>query len=186
MEQTLIKDLNNKVNLSIERLTSDLKTFKTGRANTAMLDNVKVEVYGSLLPLVQVASINIIDARVIQLAPYDPSTIGNITTSIRNDSSLGLNPSDDGHFIRLIIPQLTEERRIELVKSIKVKVEDCYIRIRTARHESIKALDTELKNKSISQETYNRIEKQIENLVQSQKSIIESIANEKESEIMKI
>lgn len=186
MEQDLLKELSNKVNLSIERLKSDLKSFKTGRANTAMLDNVKVEVYGTLLPLIQVASINIIDARVIQLSPFDPSTISNIANSIRNDSSLGLNPSDDGHFIRLIVPQLTEERRKELVKSIKVKIEECFIRIRADRHDAIKELDAALKDKSLSQDSYNRTEKQIETLIQNQKTIIETIANEKESEILKI
>ncbi len=185
-EKEILNKLTAKVNESIAKLENDLKTFKTGRANPAILDNVKVEVYGSVMPLKQVCSINVLDAKMIQLVPFDPTTLSNISDAIRNDSSLGLNPSDDGHVVRLAIPALTEERRRELVKQIKVKVEECFVRIRGSRHETIKELDAQLKEKTLSQESYNRVLKQIESFIQNQKSVVESTADKKEQEIMTI
>ncbi len=185
-EKSFVNKLTLKISESIEKLESDLKTFKTGRANPSILDNIRVEAYGSLMPLKQVSSINVVDAKMIQLVPFDPNTISNICDAIRNDTALGLNPSDDGHVIRLSIPALTEERRKELVKQISVKVEECFVRIRSSRHEVIKELDLQLKDKQISQEVYTRIHKQVESLVQIQKTVIENIANKKEQEIMTI
>ena len=185
-EKLIVNKLTTKVNESVQKLESDLKTFKTGRANPSILDNVKVEVYGSLMPLKQVSSINVMDAKMIQLVPFDPNTISNISDAIRNDASLGLNPSDDGHVVRLSIPPLTEERRKELVKQISVKVEECFVRIRASRHEIIKEIDQQLKDKQISQEMYNRVHKQIESIIQDQKMIVDNIASKKEQEIMTI
>lgn len=185
-ETEIINNLTTKVNSSIEKLESDLSTFKTGRANPSILDNVKVEAYGTIMTLKQVASINVIDARMMQLVPFDPSTIENIAEAIRNDSSLGLNPSDDGHTIRLVIPSLTEERRKELVKSMNTKIEECFVRIRTARHEAIKDLDGLVKSKQISEDIHSRVLKQIESLVKDQKNVIDGIYAKKEQEILTV
>ncbi len=185
-EKKQIDELTVKFSQSIERFETELKSFKTGRANPSMLDNLKIEAYGSQVSIKQVASVNVVDANLLQLSPFDPTLISSISTAIRNDTSLGLNPSDDGRVIRLPIPSLTEERRLEIVKSINQKSEECLVRVRAARHETLKNIDELKKDKILSQEEYSRIQKQIEDLTQKQKIVIDQIAAKKEKEIMTI
>ncbi len=182
----IINDLKIKLDQSLNHLKEDFKSFKTGRANTAMLDNIKVEAYGSQVPIKQVASIIVIDAKMIQITPFDSSIMSSITTSIRNDSTLGLNPSDDGRVIRLNIPPLTEERRHDLVKLINQKIEECLIKTRTARHETLNNLNNLEKNKTISQDELKRQEKIIEELMQKTRQEIDKLKTSKEQEILSI
>ncbi len=182
----IIENLKRKFDQSIDHLKEDLKSFKTGRANTAMLDNVKIEIYGTQVPIKQVAGITVIDSKMIQITPFDPTTISNITTSIRNDTSLGLNPSDDGRVIRLNIPPLTEERRLDLIKSINQKVEECLVRIRTTRHEALNDLNNLEKNKTISRDDLSRQQKNIEELMQKKRLEIDQLKTNKEREILTI
>ena len=182
----IIENLKRKFDQSIDHLKEDLKSFKTGRANTAMLDNVKIEIYGTQVPIKQVAGITVIDSKMIQITPFDPTTISNITTSIRNDTSLGLNPSDDGRVIRLNIPPLTEERRLDLIKAINQKVEECLVRIRTTRHEALNDLNNLEKNKTISRDDLSRQQKNIEELMQKKRLEIDQLKTNKEREILTI
>ena len=184
MTDSDIKNLSLQLAQLSLSLTNDLKTFKTGRANINILDHVKVTVYGTLLPLNQVASINVIDAHLIQITPYDANNLTDITETIRNDNNLNLNPIDDGHNIKLNIPPLTEERRKELVKIIRQKGQDYLIKIRQFRHDFLNKLSQAKNDKSLSEDEIKLKTKQIEDLINQQKNLIEEIITEKEKEIM--
>ena len=125
------KPYEEKFNHAIAHFEDEIKKVRTGRAHPGQLDGIKAEVYGVLLPLNQVANITAPEAQMLQITPFDASNIAAISTAIRNDQSLGLNPSDDGHTIRVPIPSLTEERRKLLVKQTSEKVEEARIVLRS-------------------------------------------------------
>ncbi len=134
---------------AVAHFQDELKTLRTGRASVSMLDGVTVEVYGTSMPLNQVATVSTPEAQLIQITPYDPGNIQAIASAIRDNPTLGLNPSDDGRVVRVSIPPLTEERRREIVKQLGVKVEDAMIRLRNVRHDGLDAVDKARKtNKS--------------------------------------
>src|SRR4051794_34630122 len=114
--QQIVTDAQNKLNQNLERFHDGLKTLRTGRANAGMLDSVTVEAYGTPMPLIQVATITVPESQLIQITPFDPNNLAAISTAIRNNPSLGLNPADDGRVVRVPIPPLNEERRRELAK----------------------------------------------------------------------
>src|SRR5271165_1934670 len=132
---SVIASASSKLKEATEHFVNDLKTIRTGRANASMLDGVIVEAYGTPMPLKQVANIIAADAQLLQVTPFDPNNLEAIAEAIRNSPSLGLNPSDDGKVIRLPIPALTEERRVEMTKQINTHMEDCLVRMRAVRHE---------------------------------------------------
>ena len=164
----------------------DLKTIRTGRANAAILDGVTVEAYGTYMPLKQIANVVAVEAQLLQVTPFDPSNIANISEAIRNNSSLGLNPSDDGKIIRLPIPPLTEERRREMTRQIRSKEEDCMVKIRNIRHDAMNAIDKLKKDKVIGEDEAKRQQKIIDENVSEKRKIIEDEAKEKENEILNI
>lgn len=180
----IIASAQTKLQEAVDHFTNDLKTIRTGRANAAMLDGVTVEAYGTSMPIKQVANIVAIDAQLIQVTPFDPGNIENISEAIRNNSSLGLNPSDDGKVIRLPIPPLTEERRREMTKQIGERLEDCLVRLRSIRHEAIDAVDRLKKDKSIGEDEAKRNVKRVEDLVASKRKVAEDNAKNKEQEIL--
>ncbi len=182
----ILNEANTKFNAFIARFNDDLKSLRTGRANAAMLDGVLVEAYGSSMPLNQVATVSAVDAQLIQITPFDPNNIEAINTAIRNNPTLGLNPSDDGRVVRVPIPPLTEERRRELAKVVGEKVEECLVKTRGIRHDALNSISQFKKDKKIGEDDAKRYEKQIDEAMSKHKVQIEALARAKEEEIMKI
>ena len=175
-------EYKTKMNAVIDRFKEEMKKVRTGRAHPDMLANVKVEAYGQWMPLNQVANITVQGGTMLLVTPFDPSNIGNITAGIRGDQSLGLNPSDDGHVIRVPIPPLTEERRKEIVKTTSQKVEESKVQIRNIREDARK----ELKTADLPEDVKKRGEKEVDDLTKSFTDQIDKEFKEKETEIMKI
>lgn len=168
---------------AIERLRRELSRVRAGRANPALLDDIKVDSYGSLLPLKQVATVSVADARLLVVKPYDRGTIAAIEKAI-NNSQLGLNPNNDGVVVRVPIPPLTEERRKQLVKQVKDSGEDARIAIRQVRRETNELLKDAEKEGSLSEDELKRSLDQIQKLTDAEiKSVDETVAK-KEAEIM--
>ncbi len=167
---------------AISRFENELKKIRTGRAHPDMLNNVKVEAYGEYMPLNQVANITAQGANMLLVTPYDPSNIQNITKAIRDDQTLGLNPSDDGHVVRVPIPPLTEERRKEIVKTASTKVEAAKVAIRNVREDARK----ELKTAELPEDVTKKAEKSVDDLTKSYTEKIDTIFKAKSAEIMAI
>lgn len=163
---------------------AELKKLRTGRAHPSMLEGVIVQAYGSSMPIIQTATITTPEAQLIQVSPFDPSNLQAISEAIRNDASLGLNPTDDGRVVRVPIPPLTEERRREIAKQLGEKKEDCFVRLRQARHDALDAGKAAKQDKSISEDDLERLEKQIDEAMNLVKATIEGLAKAKETEIM--
>jgi ribosome recycling factor len=180
----IVSELENKFAEAGERFSTDLKALRTGRANSSMLDAVAVEVYGTTIPMNQLATVSVVDAQLIQITPFDPNNLEAISLSIRNNPSLGLNPSDDGRLVRVPIPALTEERRRDLAKQISERLEDCQVRLRGLRHDAMDNISKAKKEKEIGQDDAKRLEKQVDDAMSSRRSLLEAMAKEKEKEIM--
>ncbi len=182
----IVEDVKKKLDAATEHLQNELKKLRTGRAHPSMLDGVVVEVYGTQMPLNQTATIIAPESQLLQITPFDPNNLQAIATAIRNNQSLGLNPTDDGRVVRVPIPPLTEERRRELAKQIGEKVEDCMISMRNARHDALRAADNAKKDKSIGEDDVKRVEKQIDDLMSQQKQAVDQLAKSKEQEILTV
>lgn len=165
---------------ALSRFQDELKKVRTGRAHPDMLAGVKVEAYGEYMPLDQVANIAASGATLLVVTPYDPANIQKITAAIRDDSTLGLNPADDGHVVRVPVPPLTEERRKEIVKTTSSKVEDAKIAIRNVREDARK----ELKNAELPEDVKKRAEKSIDDLTKSFTEKVDAAFKTKSAEIM--
>lgn len=176
------QEYRNCMDAVITRFKNEMTKVRTGRAHPDMLVSVKVEAYGQWVPIDQVSNITAQGPSMLLVTPYDPSTIPNITSAIRSDTSLGLNPSDDGRVVRVPIPPLTEERRKEIVKSALAKVEDAKIGIRNVREDARK----EIKAAKFPEDTRKRAEKEIDNLTKEFTDKVDAEFKTKEAEIMKI
>lgn len=164
----------------------ELKKIRTGRAHPGMLDGVRVEVYGTQMPLNQVANITAPEAQMLLITPFDPSNINPISAAIRNDQSLGFNPSDDGHVVRVPIPALTEERRKQLVKQASEKGEDVRIVLRTIRQDGLKDAKRKKDAKELSEDDVKHIEKEFDKLMSGFQTKIDETIKSKEKEILTI
>ena len=170
---------------SIQSLKKDIATLRTGRANTNMLDTIKVDVYGQLMPVDQLATISVPEARLITIQVWDKANTTLIESAIQK-SELGINPQIDGQTILLRIPDLTEERRKDLIKILKSMGEKGKIAIRNIRREANEELKKKLKDKVISEDDNSNFEKNIQKLTDENISNIEKILSEKEKEIIQI
>ena len=179
------KDYSSKMDKSIHSLKKDISTLRTGRANTNMLDTIKVDVYGQLMPVDQLATISVPEARLISLQVWDKSNINLIESAIQK-SELGINPQVDGQIIRLRIPDLTEERRKDLIKVLKNMGEKGKVSIRNIRREANEELKKKLKDKEISEDQNKNFEKNIQKITDTNIENIEKILSEKEKEIIQI
>lgn len=168
---------------AIERLRRELSRVRAGRANPALLDEIKVDSYGSLLPLKQVATVSVADARLLVVKPYDRGTIAAIEKAI-NNSQLGLNPNNDGVVVRVPIPPLTEERRKQLVKQVKDAGEDARISIRQVRRETNDLLKESEKDGTLSEDDLKRGLDQIQKLTDAEIKGVDEVIAKKEAEIM--
>jgi ribosome recycling factor len=183
MIDDVLKDTEGKMGKAVEALERDLGGVRTGRASARLLDNVKVDYYGAPTPLNQVASISVPEARMIVVQPWDKSVVPLIEKAILK-SDLGLNPSTQGNMIRLQIPELTEERRIELVKVVKKKVEDGRISVRNIRRGSLEKLREMQKGKEVSEDEEKRAEKQLQEITDKFIGKVDGIGKDKEQEVM--
>lgn len=181
-----IKLYDKKFNETLEHFVQNLKGIRTGRAHPGQLDSVKVEAYGEILPLNQVANVTVPEGQLIQITPFDPANLNQIVTAIRNNADLGLNPSDDGRVVRVPIPPLTEERRHLIVKQVAEKLEETKIAVRNIRQDAIKDLRRQKDNKELSEDEEKRLAKEIDTLVADYNRQLEDIFKDKEREILTI
>ena len=179
------KNYSSKMDKSIQSLKKDISTLRTGRANPNMLDTIKVDVYGQLMPIEQLATVSVPEARLISIQVWDKTNITLIDSAIQK-SELGINPQIDGQIIRLRIPDLTEERRKDLIKVLKNMGEKSKISIRNIRREANEDLKKKLKDKIISEDDNKNFEKNIQKLTDLNIEIIEKVIIEKEKEIIQI
>jgi ribosome recycling factor len=171
---------------ALNHLAEELKKVRTGRAHPDMLGSVMVDAYGAKMPLNQVASVSVPEPQQLLITPFDPTNIQAIATAIRNDQSLGLNPTDDGHNVRISIPPLTEDRRRDIVRSLGEKAENARINLRNIREEARKAAKLQKEAKTFGDDELKRIEKSIDEAVAKFNSQIDETLQSKETEIMTI
>jgi ribosome recycling factor len=176
-------DLERRMKGAIESLRSDLAGLRTGRANTALLDPITVTVYGSNMPLNQVATVSAPEPRLLSVQVWDKMNIGPVEKAIRS-AGLGLNPINDGNNIRLPIPDLTEERRKELAKLAHQYAEKARIAIRNVRRDGMDALKADENKKEISEDERKRGETEVQKLTDEQIKALDEVAAHKEKEIL--
>ncbi|MCW1384726.1 ribosome recycling factor [Novosphingobium sp. KCTC 2891] len=176
-------DLERRMKGAVEALRHDLSGLRTGRANTALLDPVTVDVYGSRMPLNQVATVSAPEPRLLSVQVWDKSNIGPVEKAIRS-AGLGLNPINDGNNLRLPIPDLTEERRKELAKLASQYAEKARIAIRNVRRDGMDALKTDENKKEISEDDRKRSETELQKVTDEQIKAADEAAADKEKEIL--
>tara|TARA_X000000950_G_scaffold85695_1_gene107819 strand:+ start:622 stop:1173 length:552 start_codon:yes stop_codon:yes gene_type:complete len=174
-----------KMDKAIEVFSKELSTLRTGRANAAMLDLIKVDVYGQQMPINQIGSITTPEPRMINIQVWDQNNVALVDSAIQK-SELGLNPQIDGQLIRLPIPELNEERRTELKKLIKSMGEKCKVSIRNIRRDANDDLKKLLKSKEIGEDEEKTFEKNVQNITDKHILIVDEKISTKEKEIMKI
>ena len=185
MKSEVIETMAEKMNQSINIYRKDLSKIRTGRASLSLLDGIKVEAYGSSMPLNQVATLTIPESRMIAIQPWDPQLTGAIEKTILK-SDLGLTPANDGKIIRITIPQLTEERRKELVKMVKKISEEYRVAVRNSRREAIDSLKKQKNNKEISEDELFKLQDEAQKVTDDFIQKIEAILAEKEKEVMEV
>ncbi|MEO5627872.1 MAG: ribosome recycling factor [Candidatus Saccharimonadales bacterium] len=182
----VVTQAKTKFDNSLKHFEEELKKLRTGRANSGMLDGVMVTAYGSPMPLNQVANVTAPDAQSLQITPFDPTNLEAISVAIRDNQSLGLNPSDDGRVVRVPIPALTEERRRDITKQVGTKLEDCMVSLRGTRHEILDTFNEAKKDKDLGEDDVKRYVAQVEDAMTQTKAKAEALAKAKEQEIMTI
>lgn len=185
MVNDVIKDTDARMGKAESALNHEFGTIRTGRATGTILEPVKVEYYGTLTPLMQLASISAPEPQMLVVSPYDRSAMGAIEKAIRN-SDLGLNPSNDGQVVRVPFPPLTEERRRELAKLAKHYAEEARVAVRNIRREANDKLKHSERDHEISQDDMRRAEAEVQKLTDAHIKAIDEMLTRKESEIMEV
>lgn len=185
MTKQIFSETEEKMKKTIEALQRELSSIRTGKATTSLLDGIKVEYYGSMVPLSQVASISVPDYKLILIQPWEKKLIPEIAKAIQK-SDLGLNPLTDANVVRLPIPPLTEERRKDLVKHVKKITEDSKISLRNIRREANEALKKKEKDKEISEDDSRKGVEQVQKILDKQIEVVEELLKKKEAEIMEV
>ncbi|MGI6752072.1 MAG: ribosome recycling factor [Anaerovoracaceae bacterium] len=184
-----MSDIQEKLQEKMEKtkavLKNDLATVRAGRANAALLDRIVVEYYGTPTPLRNMSNISVPDPRTLMITPFDPKTIGDIEKAI-NIANLGINPANDGKAIRLVIPQVTEERRKELTKLVKKMGEDAKVAIRNERRNTNDFLKKQEKNAEITEDDLKNDMEEVQRITDANIKDIDDIVAEKEKEIMEV
>lgn len=181
-----IESAKSKFGQALEYFQGELKKLRTGRASTGMVDGLLIEAYGTPMPLNQVATVSTPEAQLLQVTPFDPANLQAIVNAIRDNQSLGLNPSDDGRVVRVPIPALTEERRRDITKQVNGKQEECMVRLRAIRHDAIDTIDQFKKDKEIGEDDAKRLVQQLEDAMTKTKQEVDATAKTKEQEIMTV
>ena len=184
-QQAVQKDFETRMQAAIDALTREFASVRTGRANAALLDAVRVEAYGNMTPINQVASVSVPDPRTILIQPWDASQLKEIEKGIAR-SDLGLNPSNDGKVIRLTMPTLTEERRKQLAKTVGKFAEDARVAIRNARREANDKMKALAKDKKISEDEERRGHDQIQKATDRFTARVDELTKKKEQEVMTV
>jgi ribosome recycling factor len=179
------KDIENRMAKTISIYKQDLLSIRAGRANPSLLDKISIDYYGQATPLNQAASISAPEARLLVIQPWDANLIPEIEKAILK-SDLGLNPSNDGKIIRLVIPQLTEERRQDLTKVVRKNGESAKVAIRNIRREAIDEIKKLEKNKEITEDDQRVYEEDIQKLTDKNIELIDEATENKEKELMEI
>lgn len=179
--EMLILDVTEKMDKTIENLEKKFTTVRAGRANPSSLDGIMVEYYGSMTPLKQLATISVPEARQLLIKPFDKSSLSGIEKAIIS-SNLGYNPGNDGETIRIVIPELTEERRRELAKQVKSLAEEAKVSIRNIRHDALE----DVKKADLPEDEEKGMEKDIQDMVNEYNKKIDNALKEKEQELLTV
>jgi ribosome recycling factor len=186
MVDDVLKELSSAMDKAIEAFKRDMAKVRTGRANIAMLDGVKVEYYGTPTPLNQVATLNVPDPRMITIKPWEKQLIAVIERAIKAQSDLGLNPTSDGEMVRVPIPPLTQERRKDLVKMLKKLAEEAKVALRSSRRESNEMLKELTSGGDISEDDERVGLKKVQDLTDKYTAIVDDLLGKKEKEVMDV
>ncbi|WP_437275882.1 ribosome recycling factor [Sorangium sp. So ce375] len=185
MLEDVIKELREGIEKAIEALRRDLSKVRTGRANAAMLDGIRVDYYGVPTPIVQMATVSVPEPRLISVKPWEKNQVKAIEKAIR-ESDLGLNPQVDADLIRLPIPPLTEERRKEMVKLTKKNGEDCKVAIRKHRRDANEMIDSLEKDGDVSGDEADRAKKKVDDVVAEGTKLVDTVIAGKEKDILDV
>ncbi len=180
-----IATAKEKMGKTIAVLVKELSSLRAGRANAQVLDRILVDYYGTPTPVKQVGNISSPEPRLLMITPYDPSMLNPVEKAIQK-SDLGINPSNDGKCIRLVFPELTEERRKELVKAVRKKGEDSKVAVRSIRRDAIEQIKKQKKDGEITEDDQKKLEEQAQKLTDSTIKDIDKIVADKEKEIMEV
>jgi ribosome recycling factor len=183
--EDLIQDATRRMDKSVEAAQSEFATLRTGRASPALLDRVQIDYYGQKTPLKQLATVNSPEPRMLTVQPFDPNSVSAIERAIL-ESDLGLTPSNDGKLIRLPIPQLTEERRKELVKIVRQMAEDGRIAVRTVRRDVMHHLKELVDTGEVGTDEERRAEERVQKLTDENTHTIDELLKKKEAEILEV
>lgn len=182
---SIIKDVDRKMLEALSHLEEELKKIRTGRAHTSLVEDLKVSYYGSMMSLREVATLSAPEPGLIAIKPFDRSSIGDIELAIRN-SDLGLNPVNDGNFVRISLPPLTEERRGELAKQVKKTGEAAKVTLRTIRGEAWDQIQKMVKNSELTEDDKYSGEKRLNDIIDKMNAEIDKTVQAKEKEIMSL
>ncbi|MDZ5501965.1 ribosome recycling factor [Enterococcus cecorum] len=185
MVDAIFNEAKDKMHKAAENLQRNLGQIRAGRANASLLDRVQVTYYGVPTPLNQMASITIPEARVLMITPFDKSMVQEVEKALLA-SDLGITPTSDGNVIRLVIPQLTEERRKELAKEVKKEAEQAKVAIRNIRRDAIDEYKKQQKNSEITEDDLRSAEKDIQDLTDKSIKELDKIASDKEKELLEV
>jgi len=183
--EMILLEATEKMDKAIEVAREDFATIRTGRANAAMFNKISVDYYGAMTPLNQLASFQVPEARMIIISPYDKGATSAIEKALR-DSDLGINPNTDGEIIRVVLPELTEERRKEYIKMARSKAEDSRISVRNIRRHAKEALDKLQKDGDAGEDDVRRAEKQLDDLTHKHVEHIDEVLKHKEAELLEV
>lgn len=185
MSKEVLESCKSKMEKSIEILRKDLNGIRAGKANPKVLDKVLVDYYGSSVPINQVGNISSPEPRILAISPYDPTTIPLIEKAILS-SDIGINPSNDGKIIRLVFPELTEERRKEIFKQVKSRGEEAKVAVRSIRRDKIEVLKKEKKDGLLSEDSLADEEDNIQKITDNAIKEVDAVLAEKEKEILNV
>jgi ribosome recycling factor len=185
LAELVVEDCHDKMNKAIEHLKGEFGAVRTGRANPALVEKLMIDSYGAMVPLQQLAGCSVPEPRLLVISPYDKGNIKAIEKAIQG-SDLGVNPSNDGAVIRLAFPQLTEERRKELVKVVKSRTEEARVAIRNIRRDARKELEQLQKDGDISKDDLERIEKDLEKHTHHVVAEVDELLGHKEKELLSV
>ncbi len=181
----ILKDAEGKMSAAVLNLKSELTKIRTGRAQGLLVEDILVSYYGTNTPLRELASISVPEASLIQIKPFDRNSLGDIENAIRN-ADLGLTPVNDGTFVRLNLPPITEERRVELSKQVKKAGEETKVSLRTIRGDAWSRVQGLIKNNQATEDDKYQAEKDLNELIEKKNKEVDAIVSEKEAEVMKI
>lgn len=177
--------LKEKCKKTIEAFKKDLTKIRTGRASANLLEGITVDYYGTMTPLIQLANISVPDARIIALQVYDRGAVEGVMKAIRS-SDLGLNPSNDGNTVRVILPSLSEERRKELIKKLKETAEEARVALRNNRRETIDDVKEQVKDKAMNEDESKKAQEEVQKITDLFVKEVETLANQKEKEMLEV